>query len=135
VVRPDANIRYWDSETQPLFGGLTLIHCGGHFPGSAVLHWAGGADGRGVLLTADTIDVVADTRYATFMYSYPNQIPLPPSKIRRIVEAVEPFAFGRLYEGFGAVMADQAKTKVRASAERYIRAIREPVGLEKIFSE
>jgi glyoxylase-like metal-dependent hydrolase (beta-lactamase superfamily II) len=135
VVHPDKHIYYWESEVLPLFDGLTLIRGGGHFPGSAVLHWADGAEGRGVLLTADTIDVVADTRYATFMYSYPNQIPLPPSKIRQIVAAVEPFAFDRLYEGFGAVMEAEAKTKVIASAERYIRAIREPVGLEKIFSE
>ena len=27
--------------------GVTLIQCGGHFPGSAVVHWAGGAAGAG----------------------------------------------------------------------------------------
>ncbi len=126
VVYPDAAIHYWEADTLPLFGGLTLIRCGGHFPGSTVLHWSAGAEGRGVLLTADTIDVVADTRYATFMYSYPNQIPLPASQIRKIVAAVEPFAFDRLYEGFGLVMMTDAKAKVKASAERYIRAISEP---------
>lgn len=126
IMRPDAAVRLWDGDTQPLFGGVTLIHCGGHFPGSAVLHWPAGAEGRGVLLTADTIDVAADTRYATFLYSYPNDIPLPPSRVRRIVAAVEPFAYDRLYEGFGAVMDGNAKAKVAASAERYIRAITEP---------
>ena len=67
-----------------------------------MLHWRDGADGRGVLLTGDTIDIVQDTRWATFMYSYPNLIPLPPSKVRRIVAAVEPFAYDRIYESFGA---------------------------------
>ena len=43
---------YWEGETQPLWDGVTLVHCGGHFDGSAVLHWRDGADGRGVLLTA-----------------------------------------------------------------------------------
>ena len=126
VVRPDNAIHYWEEETLPLFDGITLIHCGGHFEGSSVLYWRDGADGRGVLFTADTMDVVADTRYVTFMYSYPNQIPLPASKIRRIVSAVEPFAFDRLYEGFGAVMDGDARQKVMASAERYIKAISEP---------
>jgi hypothetical protein len=130
VVRPDAAIHFWEEETLPLWDGLTLIRCGGHFPGSAVLHWQAGAEGRGVLLTADTMDVVQDTRYVTFMYSYPNQIPLPASKIRRITAAVAPFAFDRVYEGFGAVMDGEAKAKVMASAERYIRAISEPSGLE-----
>jgi len=125
VVRPDPAIHYWEGDTQPLLDGVTLVRCGGHFVGSAVLHWRAGAEGRGVLLTADTIFVVADTRYATFMYSYPNQIPLPTSKVRQIVAAVEPFAFDRLYGGFGAVMDGAAKTKVIASAERYIRAISE----------
>jgi glyoxylase-like metal-dependent hydrolase (beta-lactamase superfamily II) len=126
VVRPDSAIHYWVEETLPLFDGVTLIHCGGHFAGSSVLHWRDGAEGRGVLLTSDTIDVVADTRYATFMYSYPNLIPLPPSAVRRIVAAVEPFAFDRVYESFGLVMDGDAKAKVSASAERYIRAITEP---------
>jgi hypothetical protein len=91
-----------------------------------VLYWRDGAEGRGVLFTADTMEVVTDTRYVTFMYSYPNQIPLPASKIRKIVAAVEPFAFDRLYEGFGAIMDGDARQKVMNSAERYIRAISEP---------
>jgi len=126
VVRHDPAIQFWDTETLELFDGITLIRCGGHFPGSAVLHWRDGADGRGVLLTSDTIDVVQDTRYATFMYSYPNAIPLPPSAVRRIVAAVEPFTYDRVYESFGLVMDGDAKAKVKASADRYIRAITEP---------
>ena len=125
VVRPDAAIQYWDGDTLEIMDGITLVHCGGHFVGSAVLHWRDGADGRGVLLTSDTIDVVQDTRWATFMYSYPNAIPLPPSKVRRIVAAVEPFAYDRVYESFGLVMDGDAKAKVRASAERYIRALQD----------
>ncbi|HVU10481.1 MAG TPA: hypothetical protein VHD90_04350 [Phototrophicaceae bacterium] len=123
VVQPDDAIHYWDSGTLELMDGITLIHCGGHFAGSSVLHWRDGADGRGVLLTSDTIDVVQDTRWVTFMYSYPNLIPLPPSKVRKIVAAVEPFAYDRVYESFGGVMTPDAKAKVHASAERYIRAI------------
>jgi hypothetical protein len=123
IVRPDRSIVLWEGETEPILDGLTIIHCGGHFDGSAVLHWRDGAEGRGVLLTGDTIDIVTDTRYVTFMYSYPNQIPLSPSKIRGIVRAVEPFEFDRLYEAFGAVMPTNGKANVIKSADRYIRAI------------
>jgi glyoxylase-like metal-dependent hydrolase (beta-lactamase superfamily II) len=125
VVRPDPAIRFWESETESILDGITLIRCGGHFIGSSVLHWRDGANGRGALYTGDTIYVVADTRYATFMYSYPNYIPLPASKVNRIVAAVEPFAYDRLYSAFGAVMQTDAKAKVVASAERYVRAIAE----------
>jgi hypothetical protein len=125
VMRPDRSITLWEEATQSILDGLTLIRCGGHFDGSAVLHWRDGAEGRGVLLTGDTIDIVADTRYVTFMYSYPNQIPLPPSKIRAIVQAVEPFEFDRMYEAFGAVTQQGAKASVINSADRYVRAISE----------
>ncbi len=123
VVMPDPAIQFWDSEKLEIMDGITLIHCGGHFAGSSVLHWRDGADGRGVLLTSDTIDVVQDTRWATFMYSYPNLIPLPASKVRKIVAAVDPFPYDRVYESFGGVITPDAKAKVHASAERYIRAI------------
>jgi hypothetical protein len=82
VVRPDPAIIFWTGEAQSLGKGLTLIRCGGHFMGSTVLHWAAGAEGRGVLLTADTINVVADRRYVSFMHSFPNLIPLHASKVR-----------------------------------------------------
>lgn len=126
VTRSDPAIRFWEGETAKALPGsdLTLIRCGGHFPGSCVLHWPGGAAGRGALLTGDTITVVADRRWVSFMYSYPDLIPLGPEEIRRIVAAVEPFAFDRIYGGWhGSVVARDAKAAVRRSAERYLAHI------------
>jgi len=124
VMRPDPAIRYWEGETFAPLPGLTLIRCGGHFPGSSALHWAGGAGGRGALFTGDTLMVVSDRRYVSFMYSYPNLIPLNASAVRRIVAAVEPFAFERLHSSWpGAVVAADARAAVRRSAERYIAHI------------
>jgi glyoxylase-like metal-dependent hydrolase (beta-lactamase superfamily II) len=126
IMRPDEAIRYWDDETQALLHGLTLVRCGGHFPGSTVLHWAGGVGGRGVLFTGDTMMVVSDRRYVSFMYSYPNLIPLNATAVRRIVAAVEPFAFERLYAAWdGKFVAENAKVAVQRSAERYIAHIQE----------
>jgi glyoxylase-like metal-dependent hydrolase (beta-lactamase superfamily II) len=126
VTRPDPAIRFWSGETaDPLPGsGLTLIRCGGHFPGSCVLHWPSGADGRGALLTGDTIQVVSDRRWVSFMESYPNLIPLGADAVRRIVAAVEPYPFDILYGGWsGSVVATDAKDAVRRSAARYITRI------------
>ncbi len=84
-----------------------------------MLHWAGGA-----LLTGDIIQVVADRKHVTFMYSYPNYIPLPVSAIERIVKAVEPFSFDRVYGAFwDMVIETDGKAVVKRSAERYLRAI------------
>jgi hypothetical protein len=124
VMRPDPAIVYWSGETHRLGEGLTLVRCGGHFPGSTVLHWADGAGGKGVLLTGDTIYVVSDRRWVTFMYSYPNYIPLNASAVRGIVKAVEPYEFDRIYSSWkDRVVISGGKEAVRRSAERYVRAI------------
>ena len=127
VTRPDPHIEFWDGELKELRNGLTLIRCGGHFEGGAVLHWADGANGKGAILSGDILQVVQDRRWVSFMYSYPNFIPLPISAIDRIVAAVEPFEFDRIYGAFlGKVVLTDAKQAVKRSADRYIRALKEP---------
>ena len=126
VMRPDPVITYWDGRPLELVPGVTLIQCGGHFDGSAVLHWAEGADGQGVLLTGDSIAVANDRRFVSFMTSYPNNIPMSPAKVRGIVDAIEPYSFGRIYGGWwGTIVAEDAKEAVRRSAERYVKRIME----------
>ena len=129
VMRPAPAIRYWSTETHEVVPGVTLIRCGGHFPGSTALHWAAGADGAGALFTADTITVVADRRWVSFMYSYPNTIPTDERTVRNLVAAVEPYPFERLYGGWrGRIVATDAKGAVARSAERYIRHLRGEAG-------
>jgi len=124
VMRPDKSIIYWQGETKELGDGLTLVRCGGHFEGGTVLHWGGGAGGRGALLTSDIIQVVPDRKHVSFMHSYPNYIPLPATAIERIVKAVEPFEFDRVYGAFwDMVIEKDGKAAVKRSAERYLRAI------------
>lgn len=124
VMRPDPAIEFWDGETKEIAGGLTLIRCGGHFEGGTVLHWPEGAEGRGALLSGDIIQVVPDRRWVSFMYSYPNLIPLPASTVRRIVDAVEPFDFDRIHGAWWDMAVEwDAKAAVRRSAERYVRAL------------
>lgn len=129
VMRPDPAVKFWSGDTCSLPGGLTLVRCGGHFPGGTVLHWPGGAEGRGALLTGDIINVVQDRRFVSFMYSFPNLIPLSPGAVRKVIAAVEPFAYDRIYSAWwDKVTPSGGKEAVRVSAERYIAAIeREPV--------
>ncbi len=123
VTQPDPVIHFWEGDTLSIGDGLTLICCKGHFEGSSALHWRDGADGRGVLFTGDTILVVSDTRYVTFMYSYPNYIPLPARKVQHIVDTVQPFTFEQIYDAFGRVVKSDAHGAVIRSAERYIKVI------------
>ena len=121
VMRPDPAVTIWEGILKPL-PGLTLIQCGGHFEGSAVLHWAEGADGLGALLTGDSITVVPDRRFVSFMRSYPNLIPLSEAEIRRIVSTVEPYRFDRVYGGWwDRVVARDGKDAIKRSADRYLQ--------------
>ena len=123
VMRPDPAIKNWEGTLEPL-PGLTLIQTGGHFEGSAVLHWAAGAEGRGALLTGDSITVVADRRFVSFMRSYPNVIPLSPAEVGRIVAEVRPFHFDRIYGGWWDRLVDRdGKGAIERSANRYVRWI------------
>ncbi len=123
VSRPDPAIRPW-SGTLEILPGLTLSQLGGHFPGSAVAHWASGADGNGVLLGGDTIQANPDRTSVTFMRSYPNRIPLSAAVVERITQAAEVFTFDRLYDNLGGTIAINARSVMRCSADRYISWIR-----------
>lgn len=122
VQRPDELIDYW-SGSQELVPGITLHQVGGHFKGSAVLHWAAGNAGQGILLAGDTIFVNQD-QTAAFMRSYPNKIPLSAAVVDRIATAVQEFDFDRLYNNFGDVLPQDAPAVVRRSADRHMAWVR-----------
>ncbi|NOK59983.1 MAG: MBL fold metallo-hydrolase [Chloroflexi bacterium AL-W] len=124
VMRPDPAIVFWEGATHELVPGITLIHCDGHFAGATVLHWADGANGRGALLTGDILYVVEDRRYVTFMYSYPNYIPLSGQAVQYIMDAIEPYGFDRIYSAwFERIIPCDDKAATQRSAERYLQAL------------
>ena len=124
IMRKSSRIRLWEGTTLPLWDGLSLINCGGHFDGGTVLHWPAGANGKGALLSGDIIQVVADRRYVSFMRSYPNLIPLGSAAISKILDRIAPYSFQHVYGAWwqANVLAD-GKAAVERSAERYLCAI------------
>ena len=121
---PDRPPVTWSGSLEVL-PGVTLVQCGGHFAGSAVVHWAEGAGGAGVLLSGDTIFVTPGEDRVTFVRSAPNRLPLPERAVRRVVEAVRPYRFDRIYGGWWEpVLRRDARAVVERSAERYIQWLR-----------
>lgn len=113
------------SGTLPVLPGVTLIQCGGHFPGSAVVHWASGADGRGALFSGDTIFVTPGEDRVTFVWSAPNRLPLSEPAVRNVWAAVQAYDFDRIYGGWWTpVVRRDAKEIVRRSADRYVAHLR-----------
>jgi hypothetical protein len=121
VGRSDPAVEYWAGDTHEIGPGLTLVNGGVHFAGGAVLHWADGQQGRGVLFSGDILQVVMDRDWVSFMYSYPNFIPERPSVIRRALRLLAPFDFDRVYGSFwGRIVDTDGSAAVRRSAECYL---------------
>ena len=124
IQRPSSRIELFDDEAEPV-PGLTLARIGGHFDGAAVLHWPAGSDGSGALLTGDTVTVVPDRDWVSFMWSYPNLIPLDEATVRDIARRVAQFRFDRVYGGWwGRVVLSDGAAAVERSADRYIARMR-----------
>ncbi|WP_159698568.1 hydrolase [Arthrobacter sp. 18067] len=121
--RDDPNISYW-SGSRPIAEGITLQQTGGHFPGSAVAHWPAGADGKGVLLTGDSVFPNPDRRSISFMRSYPNRLPLSGAVALRIAAQLGGLAFDRIYGNFNNVIASGAKAALHDSAQRHAAWVR-----------
>jgi hypothetical protein len=124
IMRPDPAIRLWDGDTHKLWEGVTLIRCGGHFEGGTVMHWSGGASGRGIICAGDILTVATDRKWLSFMRSYPNFIPLSGGVVKHIGQALAPFSFHTIYgHYFDRVIAENAKHVLEKSIARYVEAI------------
>jgi hypothetical protein len=123
VARSSPRIEYYVDQAVPV-KGTRIVRVGGHFDGSAVLNWPAGADGRGVLLTGDSIQVVMDRSWVSVMWSYPNHIPVDAATLHHIFRTIDPLPFDRIYGGFpDRVIHDDAEARIRASFDRYLRRI------------
>ena len=124
VMRPDPLLRFWSGDTTRLDGvpgKLSLVRLGGHFEGGTVLHWPDGADGRGALLSGDILQVTPGRTHVSFMWSYPNYLPLPASTVRRMEARLRPFAFDAVYGAFwDAEITAGGRMAVDASFQRYL---------------
>jgi glyoxylase-like metal-dependent hydrolase (beta-lactamase superfamily II) len=126
VTRPHPAIVPWTGDSNRISDDVLLVRTGGHFAGGTILHWRAGAEGRGALLTGDVAMVAMDRRSVSFMYSFPNYIPLNAAAVRRIARAVEPLRFDRIYGAWwGRNIGTDAKTAFEMSVRRYLAAISE----------
>lgn len=122
VMRPHPAVRFWQGETLALNSSLTLIRCGGHFAGAQVMH---DKNGSGTIFAGDVLQVTPTRRSVSFMYSYPNYIPVNAEAVRRIERALAPYEFDVIYGAWwDQNIPGGAKEAFRRSVERYLAAIR-----------
>ncbi|RDW81124.1 putative metallo-beta-lactamase domain protein [Aspergillus mulundensis] len=112
---------------------IVVIKTGGHFPGSTVLWWRS----LKTLLIADTIAVVPSGRYwvdrpagtasFTFMWSYPNMIPLSANDVHGIWKAIKHTDFEIARGAFIGMETDtDSKKRLLDSAQIFVKAMGYP---------
>ena len=118
VMRDSPWIRFWDGDTIELTRDVTVIRLGGHFAGGCVLHWA---RDEGVVLSGDIVQVTPGAHAVSFMWSYPNMLPLPAATVSNITQRLSKVKFKQLYGAFaGKDITQNADEIVRRSGEKYI---------------
>jgi hypothetical protein len=125
IMRGGPSISLWKGQTKELLPGLTLICSGGHYPGGTVLHWPAGAGGKGALLSGDIVQVVQDNKSVSFMWSFPNFIPLSAPRVEGVVNSLKAYAFDRIHGAFAdRTIWSDGKGVLERSADRYLKIIR-----------
>ncbi|GAQ82012.1 hypothetical protein KFL_000970380 [Klebsormidium nitens] len=123
AVRPDAiaeHFHFWEGDQQPLFGGLSLWHLGGHFAGAQICHWQAGAGGEGALLVGDIIQINPGCETVGVMRSYPCLIPLSDATVARIQTRMARLPpYRTVYGAFWYQVMKDAGGKIEYSLERY----------------
>ncbi|CDS00125.1 hypothetical protein [Sporisorium scitamineum] len=98
----------------PHLPSITLIRCGGHFPGSSALHWDRDSE-------APQDQDGKDRKSLSFAYSFPNNIPLPPRDVANIWIQMRNFNWTATFGGWSGrhILADSRSALLR-SARYYI---------------
>ena len=124
VHRSSPHVEFWSGEERALSPDVTLVRCGGHFDGSTALHWKRGPRAGGALFPGDALQVAADRRHVSFMYSYPNLIPMKPADVRAMRDRLARFEFEDVF-GFsrGRNIVGGGRAAVDRSFERWLGAV------------
>ena len=121
VMRDSPWIRFWQGDALKLTRDVRVIRLGGHFAGGCVLHWA---RDEGVVLSGDIVQVTPGARAVSFMWSYPNLLPLPAATVRDIIQRLSTVKFKQLYGAFeGKDITQNADEIVQISGEKYISCL------------
>ena len=82
IMRSDRTVKLWRAQTKELLPGADADLLRRPLSRRHLLHWAQGAGGKGALLSGDIVQVVQDNKSVSFMWSFPNFIPLSAPRVK-----------------------------------------------------
>ncbi|WP_345830710.1 MBL fold metallo-hydrolase (plasmid) [Pantoea sp. BRR-3P] len=121
IMRSSPHIQLWHGDELEILPAVKLIRLGGHFAGGCVLHHS---HNDGLLLSGDILQVTPGANAVSFMWSYPNMLPLSASTVSDIMLRLSPLKFEQLYGAFEhREILTNAQKKVLHSGEKYIACL------------
>ncbi|HEM6628214.1 TPA: MBL fold metallo-hydrolase [Citrobacter farmeri] len=121
VMRDSPWIRLWEGEEHALLPGVTLLRLGGHFAGGTVLYQD---EGEGTILTGDILQITPGADAVSFMWSYPNMLPLSAETVAGITRRLEGVKFASLYGAFeGQNRVGDAHEIVQRAGAKYLSCL------------
>lgn len=146
-----------EGASKEILPGVTAVKLGGHFPGSLVLNWDKKLFIADTLLTVPVspsqcvsmgkmfanasqsalyhVDRPPGTTSYAFMWSIPNFIPLPPSQIFKMWQALKPYDFESTHGAFVGMDVRDKNTKFRVLESMKIQARAEGYADHDILKE
>lgn len=122
IMRDSPYIHLWKGDTYALLPGIRLLRLGGHFAGGTVLHWE---EGEGTILAGDILQITPGANAVSFMWSYPNMLPLAAETVARILQRLTTVKFARMYGAFeGQDITNNASEIVQCSGAKYITCLK-----------
>ncbi|NCD71033.1 MBL fold metallo-hydrolase [Mucilaginibacter agri] len=99
ITYPTEAVRLWKGDELELWDGIRIIHAGGHFPGSCMLHvpWL---SPKGTVLCGDSVNISPSKRHTAVMYSYPNHILLSKTAFDAFDQKTGSLVFDCMYGAF-----------------------------------
>jgi glyoxylase-like metal-dependent hydrolase (beta-lactamase superfamily II) len=119
VYYNDGSVHFWDGERLELWDEISIIHIGGHFPGSSVLRVP--SETEGALFTGDTFIITPAKQHIAIMYSYPNRILLHRDEFAKAYQKAKDIRFDTMHSAFEHEdLILNAKEIFDTSMKRYI---------------
>jgi len=113
-------VKLWEGDLHPLWDDISIVHTGGHFPGSSLLRIAS-LSPQGAILAGDSFYLSKSKRHIAIMHSYPNQILLTKNEFAETYRKSAGLIFDTLYGAFdGQNLEGAAHDVFAASMQRYM---------------
>ncbi|KAI5366015.1 putative metallo-beta-lactamase, ribonuclease Z/Hydroxyacylglutathione hydrolase [Septoria linicola] len=115
-----------EATSEDVVDGVKAIKVGGHFPGSLVLLWDKKLFIADSLVTTPSalyhVDRPRGTNSYVFMWSIPNMIPLPPTEIHKMWQALKMYDFESTHGAFVGLDVRDKNVKARVLESMKIQA-------------